>query len=92
MYGVSVIQGQNPGGTTMIVAGFKFAVGIGIGCVLLLFAAVFASAIIFRFERIAYRRGWMEEPARAMPKTRASTVVPFSPRPTAFPARSRADS
>jgi hypothetical protein len=78
----------------MIVAGFKFAIGIGIGCVLLLFAAVFASAVIFRFERMAYRRGWMEEPTRAMPKSKAqSTVVPFTPRPTAsFPARTRADS
>ena len=52
----------------MVVEGFKFAVGIGIGCVLLLFAAVMVSGVIFRLEGLAYRRGWLEEPHRAMPK------------------------
>lgn len=76
----------------MIIAGFKFAIGIGIGCVLLLLAAVMASAVIFLFERLAYQRGWMEEPNRAMPKVRANSVVPFTPRhPVPHSPRSRGE-
>lgn len=68
----------------MIVEGFKFAIGIGSGCVLLLIGALIASVVIFRLERLAYRRGWIEEPNRAMPKAKSlHTVVPFSPRQAA---------
>jgi hypothetical protein len=75
----------------MVVEGFKFAVGIGIGCVLLLIAAVMVSGVIFRLEGLAYRRGWLEEPHRAMPKT-LGTVVPFGPRhPSSYPTRTKAE-
>src|SRR5450631_2436425 len=67
----------------MVMQGLKFAIGIGIGCVLLLIAAVMVSGVIFRLEDLAYRRGWLDEPHRAMPKT-LGTVVPFGPRPTSY--------
>ena len=53
-------------------------------------AAVMISGVIFRLEGLAYRKGWLEEPHRAMPKT-LGTVVPFGPRPSSFPSRSKAE-
>jgi hypothetical protein len=68
----------------MIVEGLKFMLGVGVGCALLLILAVLTSALIFQLERLAYRREWLQEPMRSMPKTQInSTVIPFGLRHSA---------
>jgi len=65
----------------MILEGVKFVLGLGIGSVVMFLMAVLASSVIFQIERLAYRRGWLEEPHRSMPRARINTtVIPFTMR------------
>ena len=65
----------------MILDGVKFVLGLGIGSIIMFLMAVLASSLIFQFERLAYRRGWMEEPHRSMPRAPINTtVIPFTMR------------
>ena len=68
----------------MILEGVKFVLGLGIGSIIMFLMAVLASSVIFQFERLAYRRGWVEEPHRSMPRARINTtVIPFTMRHSA---------
>ncbi len=77
----------------MILEGVKFVLGLAIGSVIMFLMAVVASSVIFQVERLAYRRGWMEEPHRSMPRARINTtVIPFTMRhPASSPPSSKTE-